>query len=88
VSYEVRLSHRAAKDLDALNRDTGERVLRRLDELADSRHDARISSLLTNLGGLRKSRVGGWRVIFAVDDASGTVDVVMIERRGQVYKRI
>ena len=88
MSYEVRLSHRAAKDLDAMGRDTRERILRRLDQLGESPRDARTSSLLTNLAGLRKSRVGGWRVIFAVDDDTRIGNVVTIERRGQVYRRI
>jgi mRNA-degrading endonuclease RelE of RelBE toxin-antitoxin system len=44
--------------------------------------------MLTNQGGLRRSHVGGWRIIFAVDEEGRTVDVVTIERRGQVYHRI
>ena len=88
MSYEVRLSNRAAKDLDRLSRDIQERILRRLDQLAAAPHDPRLSSSLKSQGGLRKSRVGGWRVIFSVDDASEAVNVVTVERRGQVYQRI
>jgi mRNA-degrading endonuclease RelE of RelBE toxin-antitoxin system len=64
-----------------MGRDTRERILRRLDQLGESPRDARTSSLLTNLAGLR-------RVIFAVDDDTRIVNVVTIERRGQVYRRI
>ena len=88
MSYQVRLSNRAAKDLDRLNRGTQERILNRLDQLAEAPDDPRLSNLLTNRGGLRKSRVGGWRIIFSVDGDSKTVDVVTIERRSQVYRRI
>lgn len=88
MRYEVRLSHRAAKDLDSLSRDTRERILRRLEQLAESPRDPRFSSQLTNPAGVRKSRVGGWRVIFTVDDGIGIVNVVTVERRGQVYHRI
>jgi mRNA interferase RelE/StbE len=88
VSYSIRLSSRAAKDLDRLDRGIRERILNRLDQLAEAPGDPRLSSLLANQGGLRKSRVGGWRIIFSVNEGGGTVDVVTIERRGQVYQRI
>jgi mRNA-degrading endonuclease RelE of RelBE toxin-antitoxin system len=32
--------------------------------------------------------VGGWRIIFSVNEGDRTVDVVTVERRGQVYQRI
>jgi len=88
VSYQVRLSSRAVKDLDRVGRDTRERMLQRLDRIAEAPHDPRLSSSLTAKGGLRKSRVGGWRIIFTVEDDIRVVAVVTIDRRGQVYQRI
>lgn len=88
MKSEVRLSRRAAKDLDCLNRDTRDRILRRLEQLAVAPLEPRFSSRLTNQGGLRKSRVGGWRIIFAVDEENRVLNVVTVERRGQVYHRI
>jgi mRNA interferase RelE/StbE len=88
VNYEIRLSNRATKDLDKLNRDTQRRMVRRLEAIGEAPWDGRLSEPLTNQGELRKSRVGGWRIIFSVDDENKVVNVVMIERRGQVYKRI
>ena len=88
MNYEVRLSNRAAKDLDKLNRDTQKRMVRRLEAIGEAPLDGRLSEPLTNQGGLRKSRIGGWRMIFSVDDGNRVVNVVMIERRGQVYRRI
>jgi mRNA-degrading endonuclease RelE of RelBE toxin-antitoxin system len=57
-------------------------------KLAEDPFDQRISSPLTNQEGLRKSRVGAWRIIFTVDEPERIVFIVMIERRGQVYQRI
>jgi mRNA interferase RelE/StbE len=74
--------------LDRLNRDTQHRILDRLEQLAESPYEPRLSAQLTNQGGLRKSRVGGWRILFAVNAEDNTVDVVTIERRGQVYNRL
>ena len=88
MNYEVRLSHRAAKDLDRLNRDTQQRVVNRLERLSAHPYESRFSAQLTHQGGLRKSRVGGWRIIFSVEESEKVVNVVTIERRGQVYQRI
>jgi len=88
VKYRVELSHRATRDLDRLGRDVQQRMMRRLEQLAQDPHDARLSAPLTNQGGLRKSRVGGWRILFTVDDEKRLLQVVTIERRGQVYQRI
>jgi mRNA-degrading endonuclease RelE of RelBE toxin-antitoxin system len=63
-------------------------MLNRLDQIAETPHDPRFSSVLTNQRGLRKSRVGAWRIIFGVDPTSNTVNVLTVERRGQVYHRI
>lgn len=63
-------------------------MLERLYRIAEAPHDPRLSSPLTAKGGLRKSRVGGWRIIFSVQDEIEVVAVVTIDRRGQVYQRI
>jgi mRNA interferase RelE/StbE len=86
MKYIIRLSNRAERDLDRLDRPTRKRVDRRLEQLAEDPFDPRLSAALTNQGELRKSRVGGWRVIFKVEGTD--VFVVTIERRGQVYQRI
>jgi mRNA interferase RelE/StbE len=88
VKYEISLSRRAEKDLDGLGRDTRERMLRRLDGIAEAPYDPRLSSPLKGKGELRKSRVGGWRIIFSADDQIRVVAVVTIEPRGQVYRNI
>jgi mRNA-degrading endonuclease RelE of RelBE toxin-antitoxin system len=88
VRHRVRLSGRAAKDLDRLGRDTQQRIVRRLDQLAEAPFDSHLSIPLKNADGLRRSRVGAWRIIFSVNQESAGIDVVTIERRGLVYQRI
>jgi mRNA-degrading endonuclease RelE of RelBE toxin-antitoxin system len=43
---------------------------------------------LSGVENLRKSRVGAWRIIYQAVAEAKIVNVGMIERRGQVYKRI
>jgi mRNA interferase RelE/StbE len=88
VKYRAEFSDRAARDLDRLGCDVQQRMIRRLEQLAENPYDSRLSGPLTNQGSLRKSRIGGWRIIFSVDDKPQTLHVVTIERRGQVYQRI
>jgi mRNA interferase RelE/StbE len=88
VKYDGKLSARAVKDLDSLDDKTKRRTLDRIEELAGAPYDPKLSGKLTNQGGLRRSRVAGWRIIFLVDDKAKDLTVVTIERRGQVYKRI
>jgi mRNA interferase RelE/StbE len=88
VNYAQKLSARAVKDLDALDNKAKKRILDRIDELGEAPYDTKRSTKLTNQGGLRRSRVGGWRIIFTVDDDAKTLTVVTVERRGQVYKRL
>ncbi len=88
MTYEIRLSHRAQRDLDRLDQPTQKRVILRLEQLAEGPFDPRLSAPLSGHEGLRKSRVGAWRIIFQVLEDGRIVFVVMIERRGQVYRRL
>ena len=88
MTYAVRFTHRAEKDFARLSRDTQTRIARKAGELGSAPYDVRVSGALTQKGRLRKSRVGGWRLIYTVDEEAKTVTIVAIERRGQVYKRL
>ncbi len=43
---------------------------------------------LTNLPGERAMRVGGWRVIYSVNEAAAEVHIDSIGPRGQVYRNL
>jgi len=87
MRYEIRLSSRAQRELSRLDRPTQQRMKRRLNQLAEDPFDPRLSKELVNQGGLRSSRIGGWRIIFEILEKE-IVLVLLIERRGQVYQRI
>ena len=54
MKYRVELSDRAARDLDRLGRDVQERMMKRLEQLAQDPYSARISGPLTNQGRLEE----------------------------------
>jgi mRNA interferase RelE/StbE len=88
VKHQVDLSHRAQRDLDRLDKTIQRRILSRLERLAEDPYDPRMSGPLTSHEGFRKSRVGAWRIIYQMQESVRILFVLMIERRGQVYKRI
>ena len=36
--------------------------------------------------GIRKSRVGGWRILFTADREAKVIYILTVDTRGQVYK--
>lgn len=54
--------------------------------LAEDPYDPRLSAPLTERPGVRKSRVGGWRILFTADRTEKVILVATVDTRGQVYK--
>ena len=85
MSYEVRLARRAAEYLRRLDRRTQQRFLQRLDQIASDPYGPHTKPL-TDLEGRRAARVGGWRIVFAVNVAERVVEVSDIGPRGDIYR--
>jgi mRNA-degrading endonuclease RelE of RelBE toxin-antitoxin system len=64
VNYGVVVAHEAEKVLDRLDRPTERRIRARFLQLSADPFDPRLSGPLTERSGVRKSRVGGWRILF------------------------
>ena len=86
MSYSVTIAHEAEKALDRLDRPTERRLRLRTTQLAENPFDPRLSAPLTERAGIRKSRVGGWRILFSVDRDAEVLYVLTLDTRGQVYK--
>lgn len=63
-----------------------QRIRARFLQLAEDPFDPRLSAQLADRAGVRKSRVGGWRILFTVDRDAKVLSVVTVDTRGQVYK--
>jgi mRNA interferase RelE/StbE len=55
-------------------------------QLAVDPFDLRLSAPLADRPGIRKSRVGGWRVLFTVDREAKVIYILTVDTRGQVYR--
>jgi mRNA interferase RelE/StbE len=85
MTYEVRLSRRAATYLRRLDERTRHRIVQRLDQIAGDPYGPH-SKALTNVAGLRSARVGDYRIVFGVADDDRIVSVSAIGPRGAVYR--
>jgi mRNA interferase RelE/StbE len=86
VNFRVSVAHEAEKILDRLDRPTERRIRARFIQLGEDPFDPRLSAPLTERPGVRKSRVGGWRILFAVNREAKAIHVLTVDTRGQVYK--
>jgi mRNA interferase RelE/StbE len=86
VIYRVSLADQAKKVLDRLDRPTERRIRHRIAQLAEDPFDPRLSAPLAERAGLRKSRVGGWRILFTADRDAVLIYVLTVDTRGQVYR--
>ena len=86
MSYRIEIAHEVEKLLDRMDRTTERRIRARFTQLAEDPLDARLSSPLTERAGVRRSRVGSWRILFTVDRDSGVVHIATVGTRGQVYR--
>jgi mRNA interferase RelE/StbE len=86
VNYRVVLSRRAESIFGRIDATLQKRLLARFEELGSNPLDPRISKPLTGQAGVRSSRIGAWRILFTIEQQ--IVEVLWIEPRGQVYKRL
>lgn len=88
MKYLVRPSARAIKEIERMDRATMKRVQARIDELALNPFDHRLSKQLEMAPDRRYSRVGDWRLVFAVNEAEHAIEIAAVQHRSRVYKKL
>jgi mRNA interferase RelE/StbE len=83
-SIEIRWERRAIKELHALAHEDRARVFRAVDALRSEPLAGR--RLAAEWKGLRRLRVGSYRVIYAFDGATLRIAVVRVGHRRDVYR--
>ena len=86
MKYTVAISRPAEKALDRMDRSLEHRMRERFRALAENPYDPRISDWMVERPGARKSRVGGWRILYTVDRGQLVIFIMTVDTRGQVYK--
>ncbi len=84
VSYSIRIKRSAARELGRIPRDDRMRIIRAIDRLAEQPLTG--SVLKGGLRGLRRVRVGRYRVLYEVLDDALVVLVVRVSHRREAYR--
>ena len=84
MSYSIRIKKSAAKDLAAIERTHRERIIAAIDNLKTNPH--RGTQLKGELSGLRRIRVGDYRVIYEVAHKELIVLVIRVRHRRDVFR--
>ena len=84
MTYRVQIKRSAVKALRLIERQDRERLLRAIDRLADEPHAG--SVLKGEFAGLRRIRVGVYRIVYEIHEGELTVLVVRVAHRREVYR--
>lgn len=84
VIYSVRIKDSAAKELARLPNDVRERLIGAIDSLAEAPLAG--SALKGGLLGLRRLRVGSYRIVYEVREDDLVVLVVRVAHRRESYR--
>ena len=84
MAYSVRIKRSAVKDLERIPASDRERLVAAIDGLALRALEGAV--LKGALRGLRRIRVGRYRVIYEVQDGALVVLVVRVAGRGEAYR--
>ncbi len=86
AAYSVRIKRSAARDLAKIGSRDRERIVYDIDLLGEQPHAGH--PLKGGLRGLRRVRVGDYRVVYEVLDNELVVLVVRVAHRREVYRRL
>lgn len=85
VTYSIRIKRSAARKLARIPRADRVRIVRAIDNLADEPLSG--SALKGELRGLRRLRVGHYRVVYEVLDGELVILVVRVSHPREAYRR-
>ncbi len=85
MSFSIRIKESAAKELRRVARPERTRIVSAIDRLAETPHLG--AALKGDLRGLRRIRVGDYRVVYEVRDDELVVLVVRVAHRRDAYRR-
>ena len=75
----------ALADLEKLSQDLRQRIVNKIDWLAENFEQIKPQPLSNNLSGFFKLRVGDYRVIYEVNPSEQTIIIDRVGHRSQIY---
>ncbi len=86
VSYSVEFTGEAEADLDRLDAQVMQRVLKKMRWMADNYESIAPETLTGQWQGAYKLRVGDYRVIYTCDESRKGIIIRFVKHRREVYK--
>ena len=90
ADFTIEIHKGAARDLDSAPRDTRERIVNKLRDMVTDEWRDLTDYDVKKLGGTRndiyRTRIGDWRIVFAVDEDEVTIVIVGGDKRSGVYR--
>ena len=83
--YTIELTESAADDLQRLDRQMANRLLKKIEWLAENAATYPHHALAGNWGGYYRLRVGYYRIIYSLDQGVLLILVIQIDHRREVY---
>ena len=83
MSYKIAFKKSVSRDLKKMSKDQAERILRKVEEDLPEKADS-FPSLRGKFAGLRKFRVGNYRVIYTI--LEDTAIILRISHRRESYR--
>jgi mRNA interferase RelE/StbE len=85
ADYSISFARSARKELEHLSADVAERILTKVEALAENPRPAGVIKFHGQKN-LWRMRVGDYRVVYSIDDFSKMIDVSVIRHRRDVYR--
>ena len=84
MRYSIQIKKSALKELQKLPERDRPRLIAAIDQLAEHPHAGKL--LKGDLSGLRRLRVGTYRIIYEVDDGKVLILVLRVAHRKNIYR--
>ena len=84
MPYSLKIKKSALKELQRLDNPTRERLITAIDQLAENPHVGKL--LKGDLSGLRRIRIGSYRVIYEINETKILVLILRVAQRKNVYR--
>ncbi len=84
MPYSLKIKKSALKELQRLDKPTRERLVTAIDQLADNPHVGKL--LKGEFSGLRRIRIGSYRVIYEINETEILVLILRVAQRKDVYR--
>ena len=84
MRYSIQIKKSALKELQKLSATERPRLIAAIDQLAEQPHIGKL--LKGDLSGLRRLRVGKYRIIYEVDDGKVLILILRVAHRKIIYR--